>query len=235
MKLAIMQPYFLPYLGYFQLIAAVDKFVLLDDVTFIKRGWINRNRLLLNGKPHVFTLPLQGASQNKLICDTYLVQDDKWRRSFFKTLTQAYNTAPHFSAVSDLLTRIVCNDQNRLDVFLADSLIAVAEYIGIGTEIVRTSRTYGLVDITGQDRIIAICEAEGATRYINASGGAHLYERDVFRAANIELEFLHSQPLSYRQGKLGNQDFVADLSILDAMMFNEPEQLRSMLKAAEFA
>src|SRR5512140_19777 len=102
-SIAIMQPYFLPYIGYFQLMAAVDKFVVFDDVNYINRGWINRNRLLLNGGAHTFTVPLRGASQNKLICDIELAEDDGWRDKLLRTISQSYAKTPCYAEVAPLM------------------------------------------------------------------------------------------------------------------------------------
>src|SRR5208283_1135183 len=109
MKLAIMQPYLFPYLGYFQLIAAVDKFVLYDDVAFIKQGWVNRNQILLHGKPHLFSVPLQGASSNKTIRDTLVSFHEypRWKDKFLKTITLAYSKAPQFEPTRSLLSDVI--------------------------------------------------------------------------------------------------------------------------------
>ena len=230
MKLAIMQPYFLPYLGYFQLMAAADQFVFLDNVNFIKKGWINRNQLLLNGAPHLFTLPLQSASQNKYICDTQITADKKWVESLQKTIRHAYAKAPHYTAVTDMLSPLLQSDEVMLNVFLADMLTAVARYIGIESEIVRTSRQFDCEDAAGQERIIRICKLLGADHYINPIGGADLYDRDRFDAENIELAFLTPCIKPYLQG---SDSFVPNLSILDVLMFNEPRQVNAMLKQAE--
>lgn len=230
MKLAIMQPYFLPYLGYFQLMAAADKFIFLDNVNFIKKGWINRNQLLLNGAPHLFTLPLQRASQNKYICDIQVTADKKWVDSLQKTIRHAYAKAPHYTAVTDMLLPLLRSDEVMLDVFLADMLAAVARYIGIDSEIVGTSRQFDCEEAVGQERIIRICKLMGADHYINPIGGADLYDRDRFYVENIELSFLTPCIQPYLQG---SDSFIPNLSILDVLMFNEPKQVNAMLKQAE--
>lgn len=224
--LAIMQPYFLPYIGYFQLMAAVDKFVVFDDVNYINRGWINRNRLLLNGEAHTFTVPLRGASQNRLICDIELVEEDGWRDKLLRTIRQAYAKAPCYAEVSTLMERIIRHPVRRLDEFLLNSLREIAGYLALPAEIVGSTRGYGNAQLHGQERILDICRQEGATRYINAIGGETLYERARFSEQGVELRFLRSRPLHYAQG---DAEFVPWLSILDVLMFNPQPQARRLL------
>lgn len=234
MKIAIMQPYFLPYLGYFQLMAAADKFVLLDNVNFIKKGWINRNQLLLNAAPHMFTLPLQSASQNKFICDTLIMRDRQWIATLKKTIHHAYGKAPHYAATTQMLFPLLESDEISLNVFLADMLIAVARYVEIDTEIIRTARHFNCDGAVGQERIIRICKQCGGDHYVNAIGGMDLYDRHRFRDEDIELSFLASRVEPYPQGSPGSGLFVPNLSILDVLMFNAPEQIVPMLKQVDF-
>lgn len=224
--IAIMQPYFLPYIGYFQLMAAVDKFVVFDDVNYINRGWINRNRLLLNGEAHTFTVPLRGASQNRLICDIELAEDDSWRDKLLRTIHQAYAKAPCFAEVSELLERLIRYPARRLDDFLLNSLREIAQYLALDVMIENTSRTYFNAHLHGQERILDICRQEKANRYINSIGGEALYDRASFDAQGVELKFLRSRSLNYPQGK---GEFVPWLSILDVLMFNTQPEVRRLL------
>lgn len=225
MKLAIMQPYFLPYIGYFQLIDAVDKFVIFDDVNYINRGWINRNRLLLNGSEHMFTIPLRGASQNKLICEIELA-DEGWRNKMLRTIQQAYSKAPCYEDASELMANIINAPVNRLDDFLFNSIKAVAGYLDIEAEIERTSRIYRNAHLKGEERILDICRQEHATVYVNPIGGTELYAKERFQEQGIQLSFLRPRPITYSQGK---GEFVPWLSILDVLMFNERSAVRELL------
>ncbi len=224
--IAIMQPYFLPYIGYFQLMAAVDKFVLFDDVHYINRGWINRNRLLLNGEAHTFTVPLQGASQNKLICDIELADDEGWRDKLLRTIGQVYVKAPCYAEIAPLMGRLIRYPTRRLDDFLLNSLRELAQYLALDVMIENTSRIYHNAQLHGQERILDICKQEQANRYVNPIGGESLYDRASFDAQGVELKFLRSRPLSYPQGK---GDFVPWLSILDVLMFNPQPEVRRLL------
>jgi hypothetical protein len=224
--IAIMQPYFLPYIGYFQLLAAVDKFIVLDDVNYINRGWINRNRLLLNGTAHTFTVPLSGASQNRLICDIELVSENSWRDKLMRTIRQSYKQAPCYASVSVLVENLIHYPTIRLDEFLLHSLNEIVRYLSLDVEIVGSSRFYNNAQLKGQERILNICQQEQTDIYINPIGGVDLYDRDSFLAQDIQLYFSRSRPISYSQGKT---EHIPWLSILDVLMFNEPAAVRQLL------
>jgi hypothetical protein len=226
MNLAIMQPYLFPYIGYFQLMAAVDKFVVFDDVNYINRGWINRNRILLNAAAHTFTVPLQGASQNRLICDIELVNDSIWRDKLLRTLQLAYGKAPFYSLVSGLVESIIQYPGNQLDQLLLNSLREVNRYLGLEVEIVSTSRIYQNSHLKGQERILDICLKEQADIYINPIGGLELYEKAKFSEKGVQLFFLRSRPISYPQGQ---GEHVPWLSIIDVLMYNDPAAIRQLL------
>jgi hypothetical protein len=224
--IAIMQPYFLPYIGYFQLMATVDKFVIFDDVNFIPRGWINRNRLLLNGTAHTFTVPLRGASPNKLIYEIELDDEQGWRKKLLRTIQQAYGRAPYYPQVSALLENLINYPSIRLDDFLLNSLHEIVRYLSLEVEIVSTSRSYKNAHLKGQDRILDICRQERANKYINPIGGISLYDHASFSKRELSLYFLRSRPISYPQGK---KEHVAWLSIMDVLMFNEPADIQKLL------
>lgn len=230
LTLGVMQPYLFPYLGYFQLIAAVDRFVVYDDVNYIKQGWVNRNRILVNGAPHMFTLPLSGASSFTPI-NTIAIDPQRyatWCERFLRTVAQSYGRAPYLQPVQELLDRVFSGPHERLVDVLLRSLREVMAYIGLRTEIVPTSAVYGNQELSGQARILDICAREGARRYLNAIGGRELYDTAAFAEKGITLSFLRSQLPEYRHGK---HPFVPGLSILDVMMFATPEELRLMMKA----
>lgn len=223
---AIMQPYFLPYIGYFQSMATVDKFVVLDDVNFINRGWINRNRLLLNSSAHTFTVPLRSASQNRLICEIELDDEQGWRKKFLRTIQLAYGRAPCYAQVFSLLESLINYPSIRLDEFLLNSLREVMRYLSLEVEIVSTSRIYKNAHLKGQERILDICRQERANVYINPIGGVDLYDRASFSEQGLSLCFLRSRPINYSQGK---EEHVPWLSILDVLMFNKPSSVRGLL------
>lgn len=227
MKLAIMQPYFFPYLGYWQLIHAVDRFVIYDDVNFIKNGWINRNRILVNGQPVWVTVPLRHASQNKRICDLELDVSGFRRERLLKTVTQAYRRTPCFDDAYPVIEAVVENPESRLASFLESAIRSICEWIGIGSELVSTSRSYENSQLQGAARILDICAKEKASMYVNAPGGTELYDAVAFRAQGTELRFIDSRPRPYLQR--GTAEFVPHLSIIDAMMELGAGGIRSRL------
>jgi hypothetical protein len=227
MKVAVMQPYFLPYLGYWQLLGAVDLFVLLDDVNFIARGYINRNRILLNNKAHLFSLPLEEASQNVLIKDVKLKFSTREREKFLKTIRMAYSRAKRFGDIFPLLEKIILNDRTLLAHYIDYSLGAISGYIGLEAKIIFSSHLTKDKSLKSQERILEICRLVGAKVYINLPSGKSLYDKESFENNQINLRFIQPTLLEYRQF---GADFVPSLSIIDALMFNDLERIKSMLK-----
>jgi hypothetical protein len=228
MRIAIMQPYFLPYVGYFQLMGAADKFVLLDDVNFINRGWINRNRVAVNGEPYWMTVPLAQASQNKLINEICIVQDTSWKRKILQTVKLSYHDAPYLTEVLPLFSQILEDAHGSLSPFLYGQLQRVADYLGLAVQIEKTSAVYPKEGKTGQDRILDICRREEADGYINLPGGRDLYDPAAFSAAGIELFFLNPDFSKMQLRYSGTEGPV--LSILDLVMLNSAATVRDAIK-----
>jgi hypothetical protein len=227
MRLAIMQPYFMPYMGYFQLINAVDTFVFLDDVNYINKGWINRNNILVNDKAHLFTLPLNKASQNLLINEISLANDGKWREKLLRTFEMAYRRAPYFHEVFPMLESCVQFPEQNLSKYVANSIQTVSQFLGINTTFLFSSELEKTPDAKGEERILNICSLLKAETYINPIGGTELYNRETFKNLGIELFFLRSMEFEYRQFRF---DFVPWLSVIDPLMFESPEGVKSGLK-----
>lgn len=226
MKLGIMQPYFIPYIGYWQLMNAVDRYVVYDDVNYIKRGWINRNRLLINGEPQYFNVPLVGASQNKLINEVEVNNARSLIEKNLRTLWNEYRRAPFFDQVYPIMERILNNGQPTISSYIWASFQPIAEYLGIETELVLSSDIDKEVSLKGQDKILQICEIMGATEYYNAIGGQQLYSREAFQERNIQLKFLKTNDIVYKQF---SDTFYPNLSIVDVMMFNSRMDVIDML------
>jgi len=223
MKAAIMQPYFLPYIGYFQLINAVDKYILYDDVQFIKGGWINRNNMLLNRKKFMFNLLMLGATPNKLI-NEISVQSNQ--NKLLKTIEISYKKAPYFGVVFPIINEILNYGNLNLARYLGNSIIEICSYLKIETEIIYSSTIQKNNSLKAQDKVINICKSLQVTTYINAIGGQELYNKDVFNEDAISLLFLKSNLSSYPQF---NNEFIPWLSIIDIMMFNSVAEIRLML------
>lgn len=222
MKLAIMQPYLFPYLGYFQLVRAVDAFVVYDDVNYIKGGWINRNYILANGDRQLITLPLQGASPNKLINQIEVGGKHK----ILQSLGHSYGKAPHFEAVYPVIEDILAQTERNLACFLDYQLRRICDYLGLWPQWHISSDLRKDNSLRGQGKVLSICEELGATHYINVPGGRALYDQQVFAAHGLRLSFVQPRAIEYRQFK---KPFVPNLSIIDAMMFNDREQCASLL------
>jgi len=230
MTIAIMQPYIFPYIGYFQLIHAVDKFILYDDVNFINKGWINRNNILVSGQPHLFTIPLKDASQNKLINEVELLGSDPWQKKLLKTIRQSYQKAPYFEKIFVLIEEIVNLKVQTIHELATSAIQQTCAFLEIQTIIEPSSTIYKNTHLKGQNRILDICKQENADYYINPIGGMELYDRHTFEAEGIKLNFIKSVASPYPQFK---NAFVPWLSIIDMLMFNGPEDMMKHLKAYE--
>ena len=222
MKLGIMQPYFLPYIGYWQLINAVDKYVIYDDVQFIKGGWINRNNILINGQKQLFNLILSGASPNILI-NEITVQDNQTK--LIRTIELNYKKAPMYQQVFPLFLHIMEHSDKNLAKFIGNSIVEISKYLSIETEFIYSSTLDKDNTLRAQDKILNICKLLNANKYINAIGGADLYSKDDFNKVGIELSFLETKIEPYKQFK---NEFVPYLSILDVLMFNDVESINIM-------
>jgi hypothetical protein len=227
MKLAIMQPYIFPYIGYFQLINAVDKFVVYDNIQFTKKGWINRNRILVNSKDEYFTIPLKKDSDylnvdGRKLADSFLLEKIKLLRK----ISESYKKAPYFDEVFPLLKEIISQEEENLFKFIYQSLLSVCEYLDIKTELIISSTIPIDHQLKSQNKVIAICKALDATQYINPIGGVELYSKEIFEQNNVELNFIRANPIEYPQFK---NEFVPWLSIIDVMMFNSKDAVKKTL------
>lgn len=226
MKIAIMQPYFMPYIGYWQLVNAVDKYIIYDDVNYIKRGWVNRNRILINGEPAYFHIPIVGGSQNKLINQIETNSEERFIRKSLRTIELAYKRAPFFINIYPLMEKIMHCNKDKISEYIIESIHVVCDYLDIKTELIVSSAINKDVGLKAQDKIVSICKTIGATEYYNPVGGMELYSFAVFRKNGIRLKFLKTNDIKYRQ--FGNT-FHENLSIVDVMMFNSKEEIGKML------
>ena len=220
-----MQPYFFPYIGYFQLIAAVDIFIVYDNIKYTKKGWINRNRMLQHGKDVMFSLPLKSDSDYLDVCERELAADFN-REKMLNQFKGAYRGAPYFAQTFPLIKQIVRNGDANLFRFLHHSIVKTCEHLGITTEIRISSGIAIDHDLKNQDKVLALCEAVGANIYVNAIGGMELYSKETFRERGIDLKFIRSKPFEYPQ--FGDM-FVPWLSIVDVMMFNPLDTIQTCI------
>lgn len=223
MVLAIMQPYLFSYIGYWQLINAVDTFVIYDDVNFIKQGYINRNNILSNGNSQQFTLELIGASSNKFINEIKVGNNSK---KIMKSLKQSYTKAPYFNDILELIETILMQEEKNLAKFIGFSLIQISNYLDINTQFIYSSDIKKDNNLKAQEKVLDICKRLEATNYINAIGGQELYNKDDFSNENIKLNFLETELTEYKQLK---NEFIPYLSIIDILMFNSKDEIKEML------
>jgi hypothetical protein len=227
MRLGIMQPYFLPYIGYFQLVASVDQFVVYDNIKYTKKGWINRNRMLLNGIDVMFSLPLRKGSDALYIVERDIAAEFD-RGKLLNRFKGAYGRAPQFELIYPALERIVQNEEVNLFRYIHHSIVQLCEHLGINTEIRISSEIPIDHKLKGQDKVLALCKAASADTYINAIGGVELYAKGDFRIQGIDLQFIKPRLFEYAQF---GDEFVPWLSIVDVLMFNPIDVVRECINS----
>lgn len=232
MKLGIMQPYLFPYLGYFQLIRAVDTFVVFDDVQYIKRGWINRNQIQLNRNPLLFTFGVKKDAMTKHINQRFYSEDTYYstREDFLKTLFRAYHKAPYFKEVNELVTEILNYEDFNVSKFNVNCLRMVCDYMNISTPFISSSSLEKEKELKAQDAVIEINKLLGSHCYINAIGGMELYSPKIFEENGIKLRFIKMHDIKYPQF---DEQFIQNLSIIDVLMFNSKREIETLLNDYE--
>lgn len=230
MIVGIMQPYFFPYIGYFQLMSAVDCFVFHDDVQYIKGGWINRNRILVDEQPSWVTLPVEKASHDFAINSRRYQLENKATLSIQRQVSGAYRNAPLFLEVADLMAQFLSFDDANVAEFNRHHLIGLARMLGLSCQFFRSSDIEKNHTLKGQDRVIDICKSLGATHYINPIGGLDLYAERDFANAGMQLTFLKARPTEYMQF---GRDHVPFLSIVDVLAFNSLQEIIALLSNYE--
>jgi hypothetical protein len=231
-KIAIMQPYFFPYIGYFQLINAVDEFVIYDNIQFTKKGWINRNRILVNQKDDYISLPIKKDSDylnvnQRFLSDTWPIDSKK----MLNRIVESYRKAPQFEQVYTLFEKCLKVEEQNLFNFVQNSLIETLNHLSINTKIVESSSIEIDHQLKSEEKVLAICKAKNASTYINPSGGIELYSKERFERNGIKLQFQKSNPIVYLQFK---NEFVPWLSILDVLMFNSKDEVKLFLNNYQF-
>ncbi len=230
MRVGIMQPYFLPYIGYFQLINSVDKFVLYDNIEFSKKGWFHRNRILVNNVDKMFSLPLKKDSDYLDVRDRYLSEDSKVHvNKILRQIKNTYLKAPFFDAVYPIIEKIFLYQESNLFLYIYHSLTVINSYLEIETPLIISSDiAINHEELKGQAKVLSIVKSLNGNQYINAIGGIDLYDKAVFEKEKIKLNFIKSDEIKYIQF---NNEFVPWLSIIDVMMFNSVDEIKTKLGA----
>jgi hypothetical protein len=223
---AVMQPYFFPYIGYFQLMSQCDTFVVFDDVQYVDHRWMNRNRILLNGKSAWLTYPVERGPLAGSIRDRLYVARDQDRLDVLNKLHEAYRRAPNYEPVRALVQSCLDFESRSVSAFNANLLEAVARAIGLRSTM-KFASDFGIdPSLRGEDRVLAVCAALGAREYVNSIGGVSLYSSENFDRRGVTLRFLKGEAVQYRQF---GAEFVPSLSIIDALMFTDESELADML------
>ncbi len=234
MTIAIMQPYFCPYIGYWQLMKIVDVFVVYDNIEYTKKGWINRNRILIDGKDEYISLSLKKDSDYLNVNERFLSEQFHLKeiRKITNKITEAYRKAPMFNEIMPMIEKILlCHHKNLFD-YIYNSLLTWKDFLNINTKIIKSSSlSIDIEKYKGQDKVIAICKSLNADQYINPIGGLELYSVERFKEHNIKLNFIKSKDIIYQQFK---NIFVPWLSIIDVAMFNDKETIYEMLNNFEY-
>ena len=224
---AIMQPYVFPYLGYIQLMQAVDEFVFFDTAQFIRRGWIHRNRILLNGKAHTFTVPVSKCSRETLIQDVLWSADPLVRSKLLQTIKQAYKDAPYVEMVLPWVERTLSSPELSVAKLIEKHFIELYQYLGLEVNFYLASSRMWTEASGASQRILSMCHDLNATCYINPINGRHLYAPEDFAMQGIELQFLEMETVEYSQ--MGSE-FVSHLSMIDVLMMNAPSVVLNLLQ-----
>jgi hypothetical protein len=228
MVVAVMQPYFFPYIGYFQLMAACDVFVVLDDVQYIRGGWVNRNRILVNGGPQWITMPVAKADRHHAINKRNYLPDDRLARRLRPRIVGAYRGAPFFDDTMQVVDAVLGCGEANVAAFNTHLLRCVARRLGVDTPVRLASAISRPESLGGQEMVLDLCKRLGASSYVNPIGGLQLYDPARFSQESLTLRFLRSCAPAYPQFRAAP---VQALSIIDVMMFNDIEAVRHMLEA----
>jgi hypothetical protein len=229
MTIAVMQPYFFPYIGYFQLMNAVDEFVIYDNIEFTKKGWINRNRIGVHGKDEFITVPLKKDSDYLNVVDRRLAAS--WPAERVKLLNkvkESYRKSAQFQSCYPVVEEAIMFEENNLFSFVLNSLKMVATFLGIKTSLIISSQVPIDHSLKGEAKVLSICHSRRADTYINPIGGIGLYSRERFSANGIRLQFLKTNDIQYNQLQ---HEFIPFLSIIDIMMFNTKEKIAEYLNS----
>lgn len=248
-RLAAMQPYFFPYLGYFQLFHAANKVILYDNVNFIKSGWIHRNRILEIGKgPRYIGIPLERLSSSKKIRDIRIDSTRDWKTPIMDILRHNYCRMPYYCEVMEVMDAVLDMHETSMSQLAVSSIKAVLEYIGQHSELEYTSPRFDSIEEQLEafsetfpeniaaaklkqrrmsDRVAMLCKMEGASTYINPIGGLSLYSKQHFAALGIQLQFLDPHLKPYFQKA---SEFFPGMSIIDVLMSIGAEGAKSFLE-----
>jgi len=230
---SIMQPYFLPYIGYLQLIANSDEFIFFDEVQYNTRSWMNRNRILHPNKNisyQYISVPIKKHSQGTLIKDVIINYIEKWENKILGQITMYKKlNAPFYRETRALLIELFNKKYTSFLELCIESIKRICNYLEIDFKYeIASNITYrkDLINEPG-DWALAISKRLKAETYINPYGGYEIFDEEKFNNSNINLRFLKPNLSAYKQSK--RTDFFKGLSIIDILMFNSKKEIKDML------
>ena len=229
-RVAIMQPYIFPYIGYIHLVYLSDKFVFYDDVTFIKHGWINRNNIVLSGREHRFSIPMTNLSSNVLIKDSLTFNMSSYKKKLLKQIALSYNQSSYKNSVLDYVDDVLNLSSPSISELAISSIKKFFEYVGINKDFYKSSDRFAhTIGLGRVERLVSITKELNSNTYINLKGGSSLYSKKEFANKGVNLYFIESLPFTYRQCNLKDSHFIKNLSIIDIMMNLSADEIRSKL------
>ena len=235
MTIGIMQPYFMPYIGYISLIKHTDRFILFDTVQFIRHGWIERNRMLKQneGWQYIQVPLIKQDGRDTLIKDIKINNKEDWKRKILAQIQHYKKVAPYYRRVVALLEDIFANDFEDITTLNKVSLECICKYLGFERNLEIFSQMHLDIDAANapDEWALNICKAiDGTTEYINPIGGLSFFDRNKYENAGIKISFQQMEITQYSQKR---DVFEPGLSILDVMMWNDVDEINRMLDKFE--
>lgn len=241
MNIGIMQSYFFPYIGYFQLIDSVDTFIIYEYVSFRKKSWVTRNRILDKGKdtPIYINVPVFGKSSNKLMKEINIGRDDEWKKKLLKLIHFNYKKAKHYNEIYPFLEDLISTSEDNLHDYNSKAISKICTLLNIKTNIIHENTLGENLELelqrdseiiesnTKSERIIRLCEKYNATTYVNPIGGVELYDKKYFQERNTGLCFVNTEEYSYQQF---GDNFTPHLSIIDMLMHAGVDETKKNIK-----
>jgi WbqC-like protein family len=235
MILGIMQPYFFPYLGYFDLINYSDRWIVFDEIQYIRHGWMNRNRIFhpKEGWQYII-VPLKKHGRDVLIRDVEINEETDWRGRIIGQLQHYRRRSPYFERIIKLVDECLSVDEHFLSRMNTAILDKVCQHIGIPFQYQYFSEMNLKLDTVEEpgDWALRISETMGAKEYVNPRGGEGIFDRAKFEKAGIKLTIRNVPPIEY---ECKGYEFVPGLSIIDVLMWNSPDKIRGCLESCRKA
>jgi hypothetical protein len=230
--LAVMQPYIFPYIGYFNLINSATHFVFYDDVDYIKQGWINRNRILINGHPSYFSIPLSNGRSGVQIREVKVFNLSHFYKKFKRTLEQSYGKSPFFDIGLSYVEKVLLSGEENISKLAELSISEASNMLEIEASVYRSSSDFSDSKGIGRsERLISIAQQLNCKTYVNSINASFLYDKQYFSMRGVNLSFIKPKLVGYNQ--LNATKFIPGLSIIDLIMNLSLDEIKSQLDSYE--